>query len=122
MIQPPRQQCCYDEAYCGNGLNAWSSACKAGKTKEMYLGIKWTQNMDDIMKNGIILHEGDGGFIATGFTPAPPNVLTEGSCFNLHFDQKFTRQLKQNHNLSVNFDPDFKVALPKKGMVRLNII
>jgi len=31
-----QQQCCYDEAYCGNGLNAWSSACKAGKTKEMW--------------------------------------------------------------------------------------
>jgi hypothetical protein len=28
-----RSQCCYDESYCGNGLNAWSSACKAGKSK-----------------------------------------------------------------------------------------
>lgn len=28
-----QSQCCYDESYCGNGLNAWSSACKAGKSK-----------------------------------------------------------------------------------------
>ena len=57
-----------------------------------------------LWKNGIILHEGDGGFVATGFTPAPPpNVLTEGSCFNLHFDQKVTRQLKKNMNLGWTF-------------------
>ncbi|CAK9106724.1 WD repeat-containing protein tag-125 [Durusdinium trenchii] len=31
-----QSQCCYDKSYCGNGINAWSYACKRCKSKLEY--------------------------------------------------------------------------------------